>query len=75
MSYVDPKCDPEDAKWVPFLAALSEVKRVILTRDGPPNENMSRDRQGYIALFRIGDITVENGELRFQFIKRLAELA
>jgi hypothetical protein len=44
MTYADPKCDPGDAKWVPFLSALREGKLAILTKDGPPNENMSRER-------------------------------
>jgi hypothetical protein len=72
--YLDPKCDPEGAKWIPFLAALRDGKRAILTKDGPPNENMVRDRVGYIALFSIEDIKAEIGELSFRFTNRLAEL-
>ncbi len=75
MVYIDPFCYPEDAKWIPFLSALREQKRAILTKDKPPNEDMVFERQGYVALFRIDHITVENGTLRFQFIERLAEIA
>ncbi len=72
--YTDPYCSPDDAKWVAFLAALHEKKRAVLTRDGPPNGEMVFERQGYVALFRIDLIRVENGTLRFQFAERLAEL-
>jgi hypothetical protein len=75
MVYADPYCLPEESKWVPFLAALRDKKQAILTKDGPPSADMVFDRKGYIALFQIGALTVENGTLRFEFLKRLANLA
>ena len=75
MVYADPYCLPEEAKWASFLAALREKRRAILTKDGPPSADMVFDRKGYIALFQIDTPTLEDGTLRFEFLKRLTDLA
>ena len=74
LMYVDPYCVPEEAKWAPFLAALRDKKRAILTKDKPPSVNMIFEREGYIALFQIDTVTVDDGTLRFAFVERLADI-
>ena len=75
MVYLDPHCEPDDpVKWIPFIAALKDKKRAILTHDDVAADGNSYVRQGYIALFRIDDVVAEEGNLRFNFIERIANL-
>jgi hypothetical protein len=74
MVYDDPGCQPDHPKWVPFLAALEDGKRAILTLDKTSDGGKSFDRQSYIALFRIDDIQIADGHLRFRFVERLANV-
>jgi hypothetical protein len=51
----------------------SGLKRAILTKDIRLPSG-AFERQGYIALFEINNVRVEGNHLRFDFIKRIAEL-
>ena len=59
-----------------FVAEIKEAKRVILTRSIPYSESnpIPFKREGYIALFAIGNVEFDDDGLRFLFIKRLCEL-
>jgi hypothetical protein len=75
MVYDDPYFSPEtEAKWEPFVAALKAGKRVILTNDNVSDEGHAFERTGYIALYAIDNVEIVGENLRFRFIKRLAEL-
>jgi hypothetical protein len=76
MSYDDADYQPEEEKWVPFIAALKKG-RAILTRDQASDMGkgfVSFERLGYIAVFRIEDVSVKRGHLRFRFTARFADL-
>ena len=76
MVYDDPNYNREEArKWSELLDALRAEKRAILTLDRTPDGGKNFEREGYIGLFRIGDIEVSDGHLRFQFLERLANIS
>ena len=77
MTYVDPGYDPERAIWGPFIEALETQKRAVLTEDqvsGTDDRNLSFSRTGYIALYAIDHVQVDENVLRFDFVERLRDL-
>lgn len=75
MTYDDPHYLPEtDAKWGPFLGTLKALKRAILTSDDVFDDGHRFERTGYIALYEIDHVEIIGSHLRFQFVRRLANL-
>jgi hypothetical protein len=69
-------CDPglsDDPRWDSFIAAIRTGGRVILTEDEQRADGFPVTRAGYIALYQVENVSTESGELRFDFVKRLAE--
>jgi len=74
-SYHDPNAYRENpAKWDGLISALRSTKRAILTKDNVVDELKSFERIGYIAVFEIDEISLDGFDLRFRFVKRLANL-
>jgi hypothetical protein len=74
--YDDPNYDLESpGKWADLLVGLRTKRRAILTRDMTRDEGKNFERTGYIALYRIGDVSVLDGHLRFEFLKRIANIS
>ena len=75
MTYNDPYLS-ENPKWGPFLKAIEEGRRVILTRDrmvdGQPSGRLSQD--GYVAVWDVRDVVVANGALSFAYDTKVAEI-
>ena len=76
--YVDPGYDPpSQPKWGEFIEALTTERRAILTKDkvlGPSGRGVNFRRAGYIALYEIDNVKIDEQTLRFEFISRLADL-
>jgi hypothetical protein len=77
--YADPHADLSQPIWRSFVEAIAREKRVILTADEclPPateGEAPGFRRTGYIAVFRVDDVWVEDRTLRFRFTERLEPL-
>jgi hypothetical protein len=70
-------CDPgvsSDAKWPPFIDAIRDGKRVIVTddyrsEDGKPTGR----RERYIAVYRIDNVEVRDNALHFDLVDKLEE--
>lgn len=70
-------CDPNvghDVKWTELIEAISELKRVVLTSDHVSSDEKSFVRTGYIAVFRIDNLSNVDGNLEFDLVERLIEL-
>lgn len=68
-------CDPgvsDKPQWEPFINALKEG-RAILTEDELDKEGVPINRNGYVALYRIENVTLRGNELHFDFTERLAD--
>jgi hypothetical protein len=64
-------------KWDEFIEALKTERRAILTNDkvlGPSGRGVNFKRDGYIALYEIDNLIIDEQTLRFEFISRLADL-
>lgn len=74
--YHDPNAyrTPTKKKWDDLIAAIREQKLVILTKDKVIDELSSFDRTGYIGIFEVENVTVTGNDLRYQFVKRVANL-
>lgn len=73
MYYDDPGYSETGPKWPEFIRELKTLNRAVLTKDTfVPGGAF--ERQGYIALFDINNVRIENDHLRFNFVARIAEL-
>lgn len=68
--YLDPNVD-DRPEWPGFIEALSNGKKAILTTSQIDGEKWRR--ASYVAVWEIEGVTVENGELRFKFVKPIAQ--
>jgi len=76
MEYYDPYVDLSSSKYTEFVEAIQQQKEVILTEDQltfSGNADPVFNRIDYIALFKVDNVRVEDGVLRFNFVKRLDE--
>jgi hypothetical protein len=71
--YNDPAFDPLSLQWQGFADAIKRG-RVILTKGVTQPESGTEDRKGYVAIFRVDDVSTDDGCLRFHFLERLQEL-
>jgi len=71
-TYFDPGVKP--GLFNEWVDALKTKKRVILTND-ILKENGRFKRTGYIAIYEIGNIKLDQTGLTFQFKKRLQDLS
>jgi hypothetical protein len=55
-----------------LVRGIQEKKRVILTKDRW-NEDGTFERIDYVAIFAVDNLTLTDSELRFDFIKPLAD--
>lgn len=73
--YDDPYVSENTPPWPEFLHAISTGKKVILTKDIDQGDGkLPFKREGYIAVFEVENVKIEDGHLRFAFSKRLADL-
>jgi hypothetical protein len=70
--YLDPGAKIGEGKWVKYIEAIKQGKKVALT--GKREKDGKWIREGYIALFEVGPVTVTEQGLEFEFVKRLANL-
>src|SRR3546814_4866977 len=61
--YVDPGVD-DRPEWVPFVTALSDGKKALLTTSDIPEDGEPWRRSGYVAVYAIDDVRIEGGVLR-----------
>jgi hypothetical protein len=62
-----------DAKWEPFIKAIREGQKVILTDDKLDENGLPNGaRNSYKGLFRVEKVEVRNNELHFDIVERLA---
>lgn len=73
LHYHDPHYVPE-RQWIEFVAAIKNVGKVILTTDRVHPDGRGFDRTGYVAVFRVSDVSVSGPDLEFDLVERLAEL-
>jgi hypothetical protein len=59
-------------QWDDLVRGIQEKKRVILTKDRW-NEDGTFERIDYVAIFAVDNLTLTDSELRFDFIKPLAD--
>lgn len=68
--YLDPGVT-DDPKWAPFVQAIAEKKRVLLTDDELDALGSPVNRIGYIGLYRVDNVSFSSTELQFDFVERL----
>jgi hypothetical protein len=71
--YADPGVRPGEAQWDGFIAAIKTGKKVILTTDNVSEDDKAFERTGYVAIFRVDDVVVSDGVLKFKFVERLED--
>jgi hypothetical protein len=64
--YLDPHCTPDKGKWPRFIRGIKQGK-VALTRRREVNGRTERD--GYLALYRVTNVSARNGALEFDFVE------
>jgi hypothetical protein len=69
--YFDPGAKPGEGKWRNFIEAIKNGEKVALTGKRTGDEWL---RDGYIALYRVANVTVSARGLEFDFMERLAHL-
>lgn len=69
--YCDPGVRLGEGVWDEFIAAIAAGKVVILTSDEVSPGATAFKRTGYIATFRVDQVRVSDGALRFEFVERL----
>ncbi len=72
--YNDPGVEEGTKIWDDFIGALKATSKTILTTDNVSPDERQFERTGYIAVFAIDDVRVEDGCLRFRFVDRLCHL-
>lgn len=72
--YEDPGVEVGNPIWDEFIEELKKTGKVIVTSDDPAPGTGAFRRTGYIAIWSIDNVRVEEGCLRFCFIERLEEL-
>jgi signal recognition particle subunit SEC65 len=74
--YDDPGVAPGQPKADELAAALRKTGLAILTTDkGDPRTGGAFERTGYVAVFAVKDVEFDERGLRFEFVKRLVDLA
>ena len=74
LEYEDPGVEVGNPVWDEFIQELKRTGKAILTSDNPAPGSGSFKRTGYIAVWSIEDVRVEEGKLRFRFVDRLEGL-
>ncbi|WP_143062066.1 hypothetical protein [Faunimonas pinastri] len=72
--YHDPFARPGEKKWDELIDAIRTGKRVILTDDDVSADSSEFRRKGYIAVFAVSDVHVDETGLHFSMDARLKEL-
>jgi hypothetical protein len=70
--YHDPGAVLGEGKWVKYVKAIEELKQVALTRQR--EENGKWRRNGYIAMYKVANVSASDEGLRFDFVEKLADL-
>lgn len=71
--YHDPYGRPDGGgQWDEFAAALRRGGRAILTNDRviAPDPDIKFERLGYIAIFEVANVALDENGLRFDFVRR-----
>lgn len=70
MRYRDPYVG-QDPRWGPFIAAIEQSGKVILTKDKLAADGQPIERDGYIASYRVANVCRTGTDLTFEFVERL----
>jgi hypothetical protein len=74
-SYHDPNARPGDVKWNELIEAIRDKGRVVLTDDRVSDDETAFERSGYIAVYEVANLQVEGSHLKFDFVRRIANLS
>jgi hypothetical protein len=66
--------DSSDPKTAELISAIEIARKVIVTTDVVQGEGAGFERAGYVAVFRVSDVRVSDGELHFELVERLTDL-
>lgn len=72
-NYDDPSARPGIKKFDDLYNAIKEKKRVVLTKDNYLGDHQF-ERTGYIAVFEVVGLEMDDNGLRFRMVRRLDEL-
>jgi hypothetical protein len=64
-AYTEPYVKSGKGKWPKFLSAITEVRRVIVTRSVMKNGEPQR-RAGYVGIYRIEDFSLNGSVMKFR---------
>lgn len=64
--YHDPEIEPDKGKWPKYIAAIKERKKVALT--GKKEKDGKWQRDGYIAMYSVKNVTITDNALEFDLI-------
>ena len=74
--YHDPHPSQGDQRFAPYIALMREKRRVIATKSkldpSKPRGGGEFKRDGYVGVFEVANITVDDDGLRFRFGECLA---
>ncbi len=73
LHYFDPEARPGTGKWVKYIDAIRQSKKVALTGKKETKDG-KWERDGYIALFAIAELKTTEHTLEFDLTERLANL-
>jgi hypothetical protein len=73
MHYCDRGAKPGRGKWMKYINAISSSRKVALTGK-KETKNGKWERDGYIGLFAIANLTTTERGLEFDLTQRLANL-
>lgn len=70
----DPNYNPDNPKWIELFEALQLTKKTVVTTDEVLPDNAGFIRTGYVAVFGIDAVRIEDGALTFSILSRECEL-
>lgn len=73
MHYLDDGAQRDGGQWPRYIEAIRTMKKVALTRV-KRDEGGAMRRDGYVALYRVENVTFSDRGLEFDLVERLAEL-
>jgi hypothetical protein len=74
MQYHDPNCVLGEKQWDEYVAAIREIKKVILTTDDIVGDRPNFQRTGYVTIFTVDEVTLEGRDLKLRLVDRLIDL-
>ena len=72
--YHDIHARPGDSRFAELLQGIKATGRVVLTTDAASDDARHFKRTGYIAVYAVEDVSLDDEGLRFRFTHRLIDL-